>query len=87
MLVLDIWHLFIYLSRYLDQKTEKGRFVCVFYTRLLPWDGSFYFKLENKRDILNTTLMTRITAHEQKLTNGGLNISITFNYLETMQMN
>jgi len=30
----------------------------------------FYFKVANRRDILNTTLMTRTTAHEQKLTNG-----------------
>jgi len=36
--------------------------------------GAFYFKVENRKDILNTTLMTRITAHEQKLTNEGLNI-------------
>jgi len=48
--------------------------------------GAFYFKVENRRDIFNTTLMSKITAHEQKVTNGGLNISITFNYLETMQM-
>jgi len=27
--------------------------------------GAFYFKIENRRDILNTTLLTRITAHEQ----------------------
>jgi len=48
--------------------------------------GAFYFKIENKRDILNTTLATGITAYKQVINNGGLNIYITFNYLETMQM-
>jgi len=46
----------------------------------------FYFKIENRRDILNTTLLTRITAHKQLLTMVGLNINLTFNHLETMQM-
>jgi len=31
---------------------------------------AFYFKIENRRDILNTVLLTRITAHEQSLTMG-----------------
>jgi len=26
--------------------------------------GAFYFKIENRRDILNTTLLTRITAYK-----------------------
>jgi len=29
---------------------------------------AFYFKIENRRDILNTALLTRITAHKQSLT-------------------
>jgi len=45
-------------------------FVCVC---VLPGSfrglGAFYFKIENRRDILNTTLLlTRITAHKQSLT-------------------
>jgi len=48
--------------------------------------GVFYFKIENRRDILNTALLARITAHKQSLTMGGLNINIIFNYLETMLM-
>jgi len=42
--------------------------------------GTFYFKIENlnRRDILNTTILTRITAHKQSLTVEGINI--TFNY-------
>jgi len=28
--------------------------------------GAFYFKIENRRDILNATLLTKIIAHEQK---------------------
>jgi len=31
--------------------------------------GAFYFKTENRRDILNTTLLTT-TAHKQSLTMG-----------------
>jgi len=31
---------------------------------------AFYFKIERRRDILNTALMTRITAHKQLLTMG-----------------
>jgi len=30
----------------------------------------FYFKIENRRDILNTTLLTRRTAHNPSLTMG-----------------
>jgi len=41
--------------------------VCVT-TRLLPWDGSLLF--QNRRDIFNTTLMTRTTAHKPSLTMG-----------------
>jgi len=44
--------------------------------------GTFYFE----RDVLNTTLLTRITAHEQIINNEGLNKNITFNYYETMYM-
>jgi len=32
--------------------------------------GALYFKTKNRRDILNTTLQTRITAHKQLLTMG-----------------
>jgi len=32
--------------------------------------GAFYFKIENRKDIPNTTLMTRKTAQKQKLTMG-----------------
>jgi len=40
------------------------KFVCVFYL-LFPRDGSLLFqkKKKNRRDILYTTLLTRITAH------------------------
>jgi len=34
-------------------------------TRLLTGDGSLLFQNRNKRDMLKTTLLTRITAHEQ----------------------
>jgi len=40
--------------------------------------GAFYFDIENKRDILNPTLLARITAYGQSLTTGGLKLhSIT----------
>jgi len=45
--------------------------------------GALYFKIENRRDILNTALLTSTTTHTN---NGGLNLNITFNYLKTMQM-
>jgi len=32
--------------------------------------GAFYFKIENRRDILNVTLLTRITPYKQSLTMG-----------------
>jgi len=32
--------------------------------------GVFYFKIENGRDILGTTLLPRITTHKQSLTMG-----------------
>jgi len=58
-------------------KTLKMYFVWTFYnclcvcsTRLLPNGGSLLFQNRNKRDILNTTLLTRITAHKQSLTAG-----------------
>jgi len=37
--------------------------------------GAFYFKIRNRREILNTTLLTRITAHKLSLTMGILIIS------------
>jgi len=47
--------------------------------------GAFYFKIENRRDILNIAL-ARYIYTKRIINNGGLNISIAFNYLETMQM-
>jgi len=47
-------------------------------------DGSL-FEIENRRYILNTTLLTRKRYLTIKNC-GCLYISITFNYLETMQM-
>jgi len=32
--------------------------------------GAFYFKIENRRDILKTALLTRIIAHKQLLRMG-----------------
>jgi len=49
---------------------------------------AFYFKIENSRDILNTTLltMTGITAHKQSFTKGSKH-NLLFNYSETVQIN
>jgi len=52
----------------LFKKIKIARFVCVLTGSFRGMDGSLYFKVENRRDILNTTLMTRITAHKQSLT-------------------
>jgi len=49
--------------------------------------GAFYFKIKSRRDILNTTLMTRITTHKQSLTMGGLKHKHHIQLLGTMQMN
>jgi len=41
--------------------------------------GAFYFKIENRRDIFNTTLQTRINAHKQSSAiNGSLNMNIIY---------
>jgi len=37
---------------------------------------SFYFKVKNKRDILNTTLLTKLTVFKRSLTMGVLNVNI-----------
>jgi len=42
--------------------------LCVYSTRFLPKDGSLLF--QNRRDILNTTLLIRINAHT-KINNDG----------------
>jgi len=39
-------------------------------TRSFRGMETFYFKIEYRRDILKTTLLTRITAHKQSLTIG-----------------
>jgi len=45
--------------------------------------GAFYFKIENRRNILNTALLFTINNCTQTIiNNGGLNINITFNYLK-----
>jgi len=44
---------------------EGAEGVCVSSTRLLPRDGRLMFQNRNRRDIPNTTLLTRITAHKQ----------------------
>jgi len=44
--------------------------------------GAFYIITENRRDILNTTLLIRITVLKQSLIMGGQNLNILFNYLE-----
>jgi len=41
----------------------KDQLVCVFYPAPSKRDRSLLF--QNRRDILNTTLLTRITAHKQ----------------------
>jgi len=55
------------------------QYVCVCSIRLLSRDGSLL--LQNRRGILNTTLLIRLTAHKQSLSMGVLNKNITFNYL------
>jgi len=60
--------------------------VCTCSTRLLSRDGSLLFQSRNKRFILNTILLTRITAHKQSQTMGPLSTNTTFNHLEMMQM-
>jgi len=71
----------MHLVKWLAQGHNK-RTVCVCSTRLLPRDGSLYFKIENRRDILNITLLIRITAQNQSLTMGSKHKNITFNYLK-----
>jgi len=56
--------------------------VCVFYP-VPSEDRSLLLLKESKRDILNATLLARLTI----IYNEGVNIlHITLNYLETMQM-
>jgi len=53
------------LTKYVIWLALAKNSVCVCSTRLLPTYGSLLLQKRNRRDILNTTLLTRITAHKQ----------------------
>jgi len=66
-----------------DSDFPKG--VCVLLLSSFREMGPFYFKIENRRGILNTTLMTRTIAHKQSLTIGSKH-KHHIQLLGTMQM-
>jgi len=56
-------------KKYSGTLVRKSYCVCVLPSSFRGM-RAFYFKIENKRDILNTTLLTRISVHKQSLAMG-----------------